>query len=332
MNTPATASPSVVILACTGSVEMSITIARDLFCAASQVAQRQQLATPSVRVVSQDGAAITTFSGSRFVPDAGIDAVASADLVIVSGVWTDIDSFLSDHQPVCEWLRQLYAQGAYIASMHSGAYLLAQAGLLDDKVATVYWQSEADFRRRFPTVQVQAERKITSAERIFCSAGIGSGLEMAVYLVERVYGPAVARRVSESFLMDVQREYGEYQLAFDAFKQHDDSAVLAAQNWLEAQHRADFLMDEVAQRTGLSLRSFMRRFKRATGITPLVYLQRVRVEVAKQLLRGNQLSVDQVSLRVGYEDVGFFSRIFRRQEGMTPGEFRQQVRDAARPD
>ncbi len=317
--------PCVTILAFEDSVEMSITISRDVFCAASRVSSRDEgghLEAMPVRVATQDGRAVRTFSGSTFYPDCALSEVEHSDLVIVSGVWTEIDPFLARHQPVVEWLRHQCDRGTLLASMHSGSFLLAEAGLLDEKVATVYWQMEEEFRRRFPRVIVQSERKITSSGNLFCSAGIGSGLEIGIYLVERVYGIGVAQRVSRSFLMDVHRETPEFQLVFDTDKHHEDRHILAAQQWLESNYSSDFLMEEVADKVGLGLRSFMRRFKKATGDTPLHYLHKVRIETAKELLRHSSLGIDQVSYRVGYEDVGFFCRLFKRKEHLTPGEFR----------
>jgi transcriptional regulator GlxA family with amidase domain len=105
-------------------------------------------------------------------------------------------------------------------------------------------------------------------------------------------------------------------------KQHDDKQILAAQQWIESNFSSDFLLEEVADKVGLGLRSFMRRFKKAAGATALHYLQRVRIETAKELLRNSSLSIEQISYRVGYEDTSFFCRLFKRNERLTPGDYR----------
>ncbi len=325
-----TAPGKIVIVAFEGSVEMSIALSRDIFCAANRVHGRhesidQKSDDRSVLVVTPDGEPVTTFSGSSFVPDAAIDDVREPHLVIVSGIWRKFSDFPPGHERVIAWLRQQHARDVPIASLHSGAFLLAEAGLLEGKLATVYWQLEEEFRARYPGVILQPERSITEADNLYCSAGVGSGLEMAVYLIERIYGVSTAQRVSESFLMDVPRETPDFQLAFDRQKKHADAQVLAAQQWLEANFSSDFLMDEVAGKVGLSHRSFMRRFKKATGETPLNYLQRVRIETAKELLANSSLSIDQISYRVGYEDASYFSRLFRRAVGETPGRYRSRM-------
>ena len=321
---------NVVIIAFEGSVEMSIAIGRDMFYAANVTLRNRQAAATeapakSVMVATQDGNPVHTFSGSLCTPDAAIAEVEDPDLVIISGIWSDIDTFLANHRDVIKWLRQRHDAGVPIGSLHSGAFLLAEAGLLDDKVATIYWQLEKEFRSRYPNVILQPERNITSADNIYCSAGVGSGLEMSVYLMERIYGIETAKRVSESFLMDVPRETPEFQLAFDKQKRHADQQVLSAQQWLESNFSSDFLMEELADKVGLGLRSFMRRFKQATGDTPLNYLQRVRIETAKELLRSSSLSIEQIGFRVGYEDASYFSRLFKREVGKTPGDFKKSV-------
>jgi transcriptional regulator GlxA family with amidase domain len=324
------APKKIVIVAFEGSVEMSITITRDVFCAANRVQVRREGLNRRdldklVVVATQDGHPVSTFSGSRFVPDAAIADVGDPDLVVVSGIWSKFSELASRYRQTLEWLRAQYLRGIPIASLHSGTYLLAEAGLLEGKLATVYWQMEQEFQARYPGIILKPERRITQADNLFCSAGIGSGLEMSVYLIERLYGVSTAQRVSQSFLMDVPRETAGFQLAFDRQKAHGDRQVLAAQQWLELNFSSDFLMDEVADKVGLSHRSFMRRFKKATGDTPLNYLQRVRLEAARELLASSSLSIDQISYRVGYEDASFFNRLFKKAFDETPGAYRKSL-------
>ena len=320
-------STKVAILAFEGSVEMSITIARDIFCAANMITQKRQASGQKthegyVYVATQDGEPVRTFSGVTLVPDMSVSELDAPDIVIISGVWSKFGKFLSTQGRVIDWLRGQHSRGTTIASMHSGAFLMAEAGLLDSKVATVYWQMEDEFRARYPNVILQPERKITSTGNLYCSAGISSGLEMAIHLIERIYGISCAQRVSESFLMDIPRQTPEFQLVFDAMKQHTDTQVLDAQQWLESNFSSNFLMDEVADKVGLSHRSFMRRFKKATGDTPLAYLQRVRIETAKELLHNSSYSVEEIGYRVGYEDASYFSRLFKQRVELTPGEYK----------
>lgn len=318
---------TVTLLAFDGTIEMSIAVQRDIFFAGSLELKRtqpDQVGGPLVQLASQDGEAVRSFNGSVLQADISIDAVEHADLILVSSVWGEIQPFLDKHQKSISWLKKQHQQGALIGCLGTSSFLLAETGLLEGKSATIYWRMIDEFKQRYPQVLLQEESTITSADGIFCAAGINAGLELGVYLMERVWGGGVARKVVQNYLMDVSREASEFLLEFDRQKNHDDSEILTAQQWLEDNYSANFLLQEVAANVGLSLRSFMRRFKNATGETPINYLQRVRVQVAMQLLSMGSLSVDEISYRVGYEDVSFFCRLFKRYTQLTPGEFKLQ--------
>jgi transcriptional regulator GlxA family with amidase domain len=195
--------------------------------------------------------------------------------------------------------------------------------MLDGKKATIYWQLADQFRERYPRVVLQPERLITCEDNIYCSAGIASACELCTFLIEKIWGIDIAQKVAHNFLMDVQQVQQDFRLSFDTQKEHSDSSILSAQQWMETNFSTEFLLEEIADRVGLGLRSFMRRFKKATGDTPLQYLQRIRIGVAKELLTTSVLSVDEVSYRTGYTDVSFFCRLFKRHTGVTPGGFRR---------
>ncbi|MCY1275701.1 HTH-type transcriptional regulator CdhR [compost metagenome] len=318
----------VTLLAFENSLEMSIAMARDIFHAASTIAGKE-LRSPRarlqdlVKVATLDGKPVKTFSGAYLTPDVSISDIDRTDLIIVSGVWGSIDDFIRKHQSVVEWIRQQYAKKAIMASFTTGTFLLAEAGILDGKVATVYWRMAAEFRAKYPNITLQPERNITSADNIFCSTGVNSAMEMALYLIEKIWGHASAERISQTFYMDVPREHSEFLLSFDEQKRHNDDKILAAQQWLESNFASEILLEEVAGRMGMGLRSFMRRFKNATGETPVQYLQKVRVGIAKELILHTSLSIDEISYRVGYRDVSFFCRVFKRLEKSTPGAYKK---------
>ncbi|BFM18010.1 GlxA family transcriptional regulator [Maricurvus nonylphenolicus] len=318
---------AVTIVAFDGSMEMSIVMARDLFHAGAVARQHAEDATapsynPQVVVASQDGNEVSTFSGSHYHPDCAITDIKQTELVVISGIWGEIDTLLANHQPTVDWLIKQHQQGALIASLHTGCFLLAEAGLLDDKVATIYWRMVEQFKARYPKVILQPEKNITSAGKLFCSAGVTSGVELGIYLIEKLWGVSVAAKVSRHFLMDIPKAPVEFQLALDQQKSHNDTRIQSAQQWLESNFSSDFLLEELADKLGLSLRSFRRRFKDATGDTPMQYLHRIRLETAKQLLANSTLGIEQISYRVGYEDASYFSRLFKQKIQMTPGEYR----------
>ena len=201
-------------------------------------------------------------------------------------------------------------------------FVLAETGLLDGKVATIYWRMIEEFKSRYPKVILQPEKSITSAGDLFCSSGVTSAVEMGIYLLEKIWGANIAAKVSRHFLMDIPRDSTEYALALDKQKEHSDERIHHAQQWIEANFSSSFLLDEVADRVGMSLRSLRRRFSFATGETPMEYLHRVRLETAKNLLISSTLSIEQIAYRVGYEDSNYFSRLFKKKLKLTPREYR----------
>ena len=320
--------PKVTIIAFDGSLEMSIVISRDLFYAGTVALKKLKQLTPEskfsdrVVVASQNGAPVTTFSGSTLEADAAIADIEQTELILVSGIWQEMTGFLSKHQPTVDWLKHQYNNGAIIACLHTGSFLVAEAGLLDGKAATIYWRMAEQFKSRYPKVILQVEKNVTAADRVFCSSGIASGVELGIFVLERIWGINVATTVARNFMMDIPRGPAEFQLPLDKQKQHDDTKILAAQQWMESNFSSDFLIDEVADKFALGLRNFRLRFKQATGDTPIQYLHRLRIETAKQLLSGDALSIEQIAYRVGYDDASYFSRLFKRKTQQTPGEYR----------
>lgn len=315
---------AVTIVAFENSVEMSITVLRDMFAAAHAASTLKMSADPVPFVVAtEDGESVCTFSGATLSPQCAISEIEYSDLIIISGVWSNEEPFVAGNEKVGAWLLTQYDAGSIIACMHTGAFLLAETGLLDDKHAAVYWKLEEKFRRRFPKVILRTDRKTTSADRLFCSSGIGSGLEMGIYLIEQLYGAVIAEKVAQNFLMDLAPNTQGLRTTFAQFKQHGDEKILAAQQWMEWHYASEFLLEEVADRTGLGVRTFTRRFHKATGESALHYLQRLRIEHAKALLKKDALPIDQVAFRVGYKDPTHFGRIFRRLVESTPSEFRR---------
>lgn len=322
---------TVAILAFDGSMEMSISLARDVFYAGSVALQHQSDADQQqiqVLVASETGDSVTTFNGSLLMPDCSIDELDNPELIIVSGIWNGIETVVEKYGKTVDWLRKQSQRGAKIACLHTGTFLMAETGLLDGNVATIYWRMVDLFRIRYPKVILQPEKNITASGNIFCSSGVFSGFEMAMYLIEKLWGMQAASKVSRHFMMDAPAAPAEFQLKLAEQKHHNDQKIQQAQEWIEHNFSSNFLLEELADKMGLSLRNFRRRFKEATGETPMQYLQKVRLETAKQLLASDVLGIDQIGYRVGYEDRSYFSRLFKSKMKVTPGEYRKSTFDA----
>jgi len=253
-----------------------------------------------------------------FVPAGGLPL----DTLMQSGY--DIDAVIASNDAIVPWLRKWSKDGAVIAGVCSGVALLAAAGLLSNKRATTHWGLTEVYRRRFPDVDWQPDYLITDAGNVVCSGGINSAADLSLYLVERFAGRDLALECAKALLIEMPRTW---QVAFADVtlrKPHHDESIQRAQDWFHEHYRNAIGVDAVAARVGMSPRNFVRRFKGATGHTPLSYIHSIRVTMAKRLLEGGRQSIQEVSEAVGYEDVIFFRDLFKRHTGICPAEYRSR--------
>ncbi len=256
------------------------------------------------------------------VPAAGLDL----ETLMATGF--DIDAAVARNARVIPWLQQQAARGAEIAGVCSGVALLAAAGLLEGRRATTHWALADQFRRRFPDVDWQPEYIVTESPGVYCGGGVNAASDLSLYLVEKFCGREVAVQCAKAMLIEMPRIW---QVAFAHLDvrrgQHEDAAILRAQEWLHEHYdHREVRLEALACRIGMSPRNFIRRFKDATGRTPLAYLQSLRVATAKRLLENGRDTIQEVSAAVGYDDVMFFRSLFRRHTGLSPSEYRQRFR------
>jgi len=284
-----------------------------------------------VEIVGQAAGQIEGASGLTITAHRALEDVAATDVVIVpsmemhgQGDWVP-----GRYPRIVSWIREMHAGGAAVGSACTGAMLTAETGLLDGQEATVHWLSEAPFRRRHPEVVVRIDEALVvsgDGGRLITSGTSTAWHDLALYLVARYVGPTTAQAIARFQLLqwhrDGQRAFGVFQAPTD----HGDAAILAAQRWIDANHAVAAPVEEMADRSGLAVRTFKRRFKLATGTTPIGYVQRVRVERAKRLLETSRRPIEEISWAVGYEDPASFRRLFKRLTDLTPGEYRRRFR------
>jgi transcriptional regulator GlxA family with amidase domain len=274
-------------------------------------------------IVTTDGKPFKCLNGTTILPDASIHDVVSTDLIVISSI-LDIDKTMKYEGEVLDWLKHHYRLGAHIATICTGAFVLAETGLLDGKTATTHWGSADEFRRRYPRIDLKPERLVTDEGDLFCSGGMNAGTDLALYLVEKYCGHEIALQSSKTMISDIGRTMQAPYSIFQFQKDHQDARILAVQKLMEDNCDQNYPYEELASKSGMSRRTFERRFKAATGDTPLIYLQRVRVEKAKSMLENLALSFDEVAYSVGYQDSVAFRKIFRKQTGLLPGEYRRR--------
>lgn len=316
----------VTLVAFDGALATAITGIMDLFRMAGVSWARIHDESPQPRfevtLASADGGHCRCVNGITLQARCAWDQAPEADLILIPTIGGDIAQTLRENRALIPLLQQWHTQGRDLASNCTGAFLLAEAGLLDGHPATTHWGYCEQFRAQYPAVDLRPNQMITAGERVFCAGGGMAWLDLGLYLVERYCGADVARSLAKAFVIDIGRQNQAAYANIHARRYHQDDTVLAIQDWLDAHLSESISLDALAERFHLTPRTFKRRFRAATGESPLQYLQTLRVEQARKLLEQPHLRLDQLTSQVGYEDVSSFSRLFRRRTGMSPGAYR----------
>jgi len=280
----------------------------------------------SPRVVAVNGAReMSIANGVRIVPEDGIDEVP--EVVCVPEVAVAPDAVLTDcYRAEIDWIRRCHEAGAIVATACSGAMLLAETGLLNGEEATTHW-AYCDALARYPGVRVFPHRALVvggEGGRLIMAGGGTSWEDLALYLVARLVNVEEAIHLAKLFLID-WHDVG--QLPFAALarsRQVSDASIARCQTWIAEHYDEPSPVAVMIRLSELSERSFNRRFKQATGLTPLEYVHTLRLEEAKQLLEVDDEPIELIAQSVGYEDAAFFGRLFRRKVGMTPAQYRRR--------
>jgi transcriptional regulator GlxA family with amidase domain len=276
-----------------------------------------------VTTASVDGKPVRSpYAGLTMAPQCSIAEVTRADIVIVPTSGLELDGKLVENSALLPWLRMHYAAGGYLAGVCMGAAYLAEAGLLNGKRATTHWAVAADLQKRYPAVDWQPDHVVTEDSRLLCSGGLTAAADVSLYLVEKLCGHEIAVQTAKALLLSMPRTHQSGYAVLPLSPPHGDDRIRAVEAFIQARY-ADGINNEMLSEVAcMSERTFLRRFKAATGRVPAAYLQAVRIEAAKAMLEIEVAPVQTVSTQVGYEDVSFFRTLFKRATGMTPAEYR----------
>lgn len=279
-----------------------------------------------VRTVTVDGQPVRSPYGFTMAPDSAIDAVERTDIIIVPTSGLELDQKLVENAALLPWLRRHHDDGALIAGICMGSAYLAAAGLLDGRIATTHWAVCADMIRRFPDVDWRPDYFVTEDARILCSGGVGSAMDISLYLVEKFCGHEVALQTSKALLIPMPRLHRQQKgyAVLPLSRAHDNKRVREIELYLQQNLHRDIATPQLAELYCGTERTFARHFQAATGRMPAAYLQALRIEAAKGMLERQGDSVQTIAAAVGYNDVAFFRSLFKRATGMTPGQYRAE--------
>jgi transcriptional regulator GlxA family with amidase domain len=275
------------------------------------------------KVVAAPGRSVRTFTGEILPISARFSDNIIYDIIYIPVIIGNLDAVLADMETI-EWLVEQSQKGACLCSVCAGSFLLAQTGILHGRKATTHWQLADEFARRFPDVILRRDKLLVDEGTCVTAGGISAYLDLTLHLTARFGSPELAATLSRTLLIDpVRRSQSPYSSCIFR-KNHGDSEILRIQNWLDDHFQQQLSIGTLAGMAYLGERTFMRRFKRATGETPLAYIQQLRMEAARRLLESSRLSIEEITLKAGYEDVSSFRKLFSRHTGLSPSTYRKK--------
>ena len=281
-------------------------------------------------IVGEETGPLRTASGITVDVQRSIDTIDATDIVIVPSIVLRSEGWKTGRHPrLVDWLRRMHDRGAIICSACSGIFLLAETQLFDGRDATVHFGYARAFCDTYPTVTVHPDRVLVisgARDELVSSGASTTWHDLVLYLIARYAGATVAQDIARSFALQWHQDGLAPYMIFDGRVDHGDSEIQSAQQWVSKHFTVANPVEEMIKRSKLAERTFKRRFVSATGLTPIAYVQRLRIEEAKRQLEQTDVSVDEISWHVGYEDAAFFRRLFRRTTGLAPGAYRKRFR------
>ena len=262
-------------------------------------------------------------------PHTTISAIPKTNLIIIPSLNHNYQKAIKGNKLMIDWIEKQYKGGAEIASICTGAFLLASSGLLDGKTCSTHWAAAENFRTMFPKVNLQSDKLITDEKGIYTNGGAYSFLNLMIYLIEKYFDRQTAIFCSKVFQIEMDRQTQSEFAIFTGQKSHGDEMVNKAQTYIETNLQEKISVEHLSSRFSVGRRNFDRRFIKATGNTPVEYSQRVKIESAKRALESSRKTVNEVMYEVGYSDVKAFREVFKKITGMSPLEYRTKYNKEA---
>jgi transcriptional regulator GlxA family with amidase domain len=275
-----------------------------------------------IDIVTADGKPVNSFNNHPIIATKSTASKTVYDLVYIPGFLADVQQIIDQEKKDIAWLKKQFDRGAKLAAACNGNFILAETGLLKKRKATTHWSLIDEFRRRYTDVQLQPEKILIDEGDIISGAGTTACLNLSLYIVNRFGSAELAMISSKVFLVDSGRRIQKPYETYNVPKKHGDDIIEKTQNWIESNFKETITLESMTEISRLGKRTLIRRFKKATGDTPLVYLQKLRVENAKRLLEGTGNTFNEITWQVGYEDVSSFQRLFKSETGLSPREYR----------
>ena len=306
----------------------SLSLPVEMLRAGEALALKQDKNNPSlaIQMVAENLAPVSTRAIIRLRPEADVEHAQLPDFAFIPSLWRNPRPLIRKHPKLIAWLNRIWHQGSTLIGGGTGVCFMAESGLLDHHPATTHWHYVKQFQRNYPKVDLKPDFFITQSERIYCAASLNALADIIVHLIEQIYGRDIAQKVELHFSHEIRKPYEEQRYLEGGVDRHPDELIAQIQFWMKNNLSSTTTLSEVAEQFGISPRSFTRRFKVATGIRATEHWQNLRIEAAKDLLASTNLSIQEISYHVGYQDQGHLTRLFKKTLHLTPKDYRTMVR------
>ena len=318
----------IVVVAFDGALASAITGVVDLFSMAgaswNRIQKQDIQRLFQVQIASPMGLPVHCINGITIFAETSYADIEYADVIVVPTIGARIQDVLSQNPELIHLLKIADQNRWMIAGNCTGNFFLAEAGIINHRVATTHWGFKDLFEQRYPNILLNVDQLITRDEHIYCAGGGLAWFDVGLHLIERFYGFEIAIQTAKSFVIDYRRDS---QLSYSLMriaKPYQDELVQKVQKWLELHFHEQFSIEDLAQQFNVTLRTLIRHFNSALNLPPNRYLQSIRIEAAQKRLEETEHSIDVIMQAVGYQDPSSFRRLFRKKTGLTPLEYRRR--------
>ncbi|MBI9093180.1 MAG: GlxA family transcriptional regulator [Desulfobacterium sp.] len=310
------------ILAIENCMQSSVTGPFDILSVASRTWQGSAPLFDLV-IIADNNLPVTCFNGIQIQPHMSKQDCNDLDIIMIPVIFGDLDPILSNKRLIA-WLRDQHQKGVCICAVCAGVFLIAETGLLANRTATTHWNLADEFQTRYPDVILKPEKMLVDEGDFITAGGVTAYMDLSLYLANRFGSPDLALSLSKTLLIDPLRKSQSPYSSFRINTTHGDEQILQIQHWMKKNAAAPISISQLAEQAGLGQRTFARRFKKATGDTPLEHLQYLRIANARTLLETTSTSIDDITHTIGYEDVSSFRRLFKKVTGLSPTAYRKK--------
>jgi transcriptional regulator GlxA family with amidase domain len=253
-------------------------------------------------------------------------AVDEQTIIFLPGMWRHPARSLKQESQTINWIKNHINQGATVCAAATGAWFLAETGCLDGRPATTHWHYFDEFEQNYPQIRLKRQHLITQAGRLYCAGSINALADLTVHIIGQLFDRSISAHVERHFSHEARRPFENISFLDNQPGRHQDEDIIQVQLWLNQNFNKKIELVDLSNNFGMTIRTFNRRFKAATGKAPLRYLQELRIANGQDLLKNSNLSIAEVAEKVGYQDSNHFSRLFLKFSQMTPSAFRKSVR------